>query len=59
MVKNVRAAITFAGVRPYLDLGFNRLVFHAPGADQRRFLELFERDLAGPIRSLQREEARS
>ena len=26
--------------------GLNHLVFHAPGHDQRRFLELFEQDLA-------------
>ncbi|QOR72007.1 glucose-6-phosphate dehydrogenase (coenzyme-F420) [Ruania alkalisoli] len=30
----------------YRRIGFNHLVFHAPGHDQRRFLELFERDLA-------------
>lgn len=28
-------------IRPYLELGFNHLVFHAPGPDQRRFLELY------------------
>lgn len=28
-------------VRPYVDLGFRHLVFHAPGADQRRFIRLF------------------
>ena len=28
-------------LRPYLDLGFNHLVFHAPGDDQARFLELY------------------
>jgi coenzyme F420-dependent glucose-6-phosphate dehydrogenase len=25
----------------YADLGFNHLVFHAPGPDQRRFLDLY------------------
>ena len=37
---------------PYVDWGFNHLVFHAPGHDQRRFLELFERDLAPRLRAL-------
>ncbi|MFF2272848.1 glucose-6-phosphate dehydrogenase (coenzyme-F420) [Agromyces sp. NPDC058136] len=35
----------------YMDWGFNHLVFHAPGHDQRRFLELFERDLAPRLRA--------
>lgn len=30
----------------------NHLVFHAPGSDQRRFLELFERDLLPRLRKL-------
>ena len=34
-----------ARIQPYVDAGLNHLVFHAPGHDQRRFLELFERDL--------------
>ena len=37
-------------VRPYVDLGFNHLVFHAPGPDQGRFLKLFEERLAEPLR---------
>jgi len=40
-----------AQVGQYIDWGFNHLVFHAPGADQRRFLELFERDLAPRLRA--------
>jgi len=28
-------------LRPYLDLGFNHLVFHSPGDGQARFLELY------------------
>jgi coenzyme F420-dependent glucose-6-phosphate dehydrogenase len=28
-----------------VELGFEELVFHGPGADQRRFLELFTRDV--------------
>ena len=38
-------------IQPYLDAGLNHLVFHAPGHDQKRFLELFERDLAPRLRS--------
>ncbi len=41
-----------ARVKPYLDVGLNHLVFHAPGHDQRRFLELFERDLAPRLRDM-------
>ncbi len=39
-------------VRPYVDAGFDHLVLHAPGHDQRRFLELFEADLAPRLRAL-------
>jgi coenzyme F420-dependent glucose-6-phosphate dehydrogenase len=28
-------------IRPYVDLGFRHLVFHAPGPDQQRFLKLY------------------
>ena len=28
-------------IRPYVDLGFRHLVFHAPGPDQARFLKLY------------------
>jgi len=28
-------------IRPYVELGFRHLVFHAPGPDQARFLELY------------------
>ncbi|MFC9834308.1 glucose-6-phosphate dehydrogenase (coenzyme-F420) [Rhodococcus sp. NPDC127530] len=41
-----------AQIRPYLDAGLNHLVFHAPGHDQKRFLELFERDLEPHLREL-------
>jgi coenzyme F420-dependent glucose-6-phosphate dehydrogenase len=41
-----------ASIKDYVDAGFNHLVFHAPGHDQRRFLELFERDLAPRLRAL-------
>ncbi len=41
-----------AQVKQYTDAGLNHLVFHAPGHDQRRFLELFEKDLAPRLRAL-------
>lgn len=41
-----------AEVAKYVGYGMNHLVFHAPGHDQRRFLELFERDLAPRLRAL-------
>ena len=41
-----------AQVKPYIDAGLNHLVFHGPGHDQKRFVELFERDLAPRIRAL-------
>jgi coenzyme F420-dependent glucose-6-phosphate dehydrogenase len=28
-------------IRPYVQLGFRHLVFHAPGPDQARFIELY------------------
>nr|WP_212763411.1 glucose-6-phosphate dehydrogenase (coenzyme-F420) [Gordonia araii] len=39
-------------VRQYTDAGLNHLVFHAPGHDQRRFLDNFSRDLAPRLREL-------
>jgi coenzyme F420-dependent glucose-6-phosphate dehydrogenase len=30
-----------AKLKDYIDMGFNHLVFHAPGADQARFLNLY------------------
>ncbi|AZG47491.1 glucose-6-phosphate dehydrogenase (coenzyme-F420) [Gordonia insulae] len=39
-------------VKFYTDCGLNHLVFHAPGHDQRRFLENFEKDLAPRLRTL-------
>ena len=32
-------------IRPYVELGFNHLVFHAPGDDQVRFLDHFSADV--------------
>jgi coenzyme F420-dependent glucose-6-phosphate dehydrogenase len=40
-----------AKIGEYIDAGFNHLVFHAPGHDQLRFLESFERDLAPRLRA--------
>ena len=39
-------------VRAYVDAGFTHLVLHAPGHDQRRFLELYRRDLDHRLRAL-------
>ena len=35
----------------YLDLGFEDLLLHAPGADQRRFLEQFSEDVMPALRA--------
>ena len=45
-------AAALAEVGEYVDMGFNHLVFHAPGHDQERFMTLFERDLAPRLRAL-------
>jgi coenzyme F420-dependent glucose-6-phosphate dehydrogenase len=37
-------------IRPYVDLGFDHLVFHGPGGDQRRFLEQFSADVLPLLR---------
>jgi coenzyme F420-dependent glucose-6-phosphate dehydrogenase len=39
-------------VRPYLDLGLNHLVFHAPGHDQRRFLQQFSEHVLPKLHAL-------
>lgn len=39
-------------VKQYVDAGLNHLVFHAPGHDQKRFLDLFATDLAPRLREL-------
>jgi coenzyme F420-dependent glucose-6-phosphate dehydrogenase len=41
-----------AKVKDYVNWGLNHLVFHAPGHDQRRFLELFGKDLEPRLRRL-------
>ncbi len=38
-------------IRPYVDLGFRHLVFHAPGPDQGRFLELYGREVLPRLRA--------
>lgn len=37
-------------IRPYIGLGFNHLVFHAPGADQERFLRLYAAEVLPLLR---------
>jgi coenzyme F420-dependent glucose-6-phosphate dehydrogenase len=39
-------------IRWYVDLGFDHLVFHAPGEDQSRFLEQFSADVLPKLREL-------
>lgn len=41
-----------AQIKPYLDAGFNHLVVHGPGHDQRRFLEQFGEDVVPLLRGL-------
>lgn len=40
-----------AAIRRYLDLGFNHLVFHAPGPDQERFLRLYGAEILPRLRT--------
>ena len=37
-------------LRPYLELGFTHLVFHAPGNDQARFMKLYGSQILPRIR---------
>lgn len=39
-------------IRPYIDLGFRHLVFHAPGTDQERFLRLYSERVLPKLRTL-------
>lgn len=39
-------------IRAYIDMGFNHLVFHAPGADQERFLDLYSQHVMPRLRAL-------
>jgi coenzyme F420-dependent glucose-6-phosphate dehydrogenase len=38
-------------IKPYIDLGFNHLVFHAPGPDQARFLSLYSQHVLPRLRA--------
>lgn len=38
-------------IQHYLDLGFTHLVFHAPGPDQARFIELYGREILPRLRA--------
>jgi coenzyme F420-dependent glucose-6-phosphate dehydrogenase len=38
-------------IRPYVELGFRHLVFHAPGSDQERFLRLYAKDVLPRLRA--------
>ena len=38
-------------IRPYVELGFNHLVFHAPGPDQARFLKLYAEQVLPLLRT--------
>ena len=40
-----------AKIRPYVELGFTHLVFHAPGPDQARFLKLYAEQVLPLLRS--------
>jgi coenzyme F420-dependent glucose-6-phosphate dehydrogenase len=37
-------------IRPYIELGFTHLVFHAPGPDQARFLKLYAEQVVPRLR---------
>lgn len=39
-------------IRPYIELGFTHLIFHAPGDDQSRFLQLYAKEILPRLRKL-------
>lgn len=39
-------------IRHYIDLGFTHLIFHAPGDDQSRFLQLYAKEILPRLRKL-------
>jgi coenzyme F420-dependent glucose-6-phosphate dehydrogenase len=39
-------------IKRYIDLGFNHLVFHAPGPDQAKFLTLYSEEILPRLRNL-------
>jgi len=38
-------------IRPYVELGFRHLVFHAPGPDQAKFLRLYSEQVIPKLRA--------
>ena len=38
-------------IKPYIDMGFNHLVFHAPGHDQERFINLYSERVLPRLRA--------
>jgi coenzyme F420-dependent glucose-6-phosphate dehydrogenase len=38
-------------IRPYVEMGFRHLVFHAPGADQERFIKLYSAHVLPRLRN--------
>jgi len=39
-------------IKPYIELGFRHLVFHAPGPDQERFLRLYSQQVMPKLRAM-------
>jgi coenzyme F420-dependent glucose-6-phosphate dehydrogenase len=39
-------------IKMYIDMGFNHLVFHAPGPDQAKFLKLYSAEILPRLRAL-------
>ena len=37
-------------IKPYIEMGFRHLVFHAPGPDQSRFLKLYGEQVLPKLR---------
>ncbi len=37
-------------IRPYIEMGFTHLIFHAPGDDQPRFLQLYAKEILPRLR---------
>jgi coenzyme F420-dependent glucose-6-phosphate dehydrogenase len=44
-------------IKPYLDLGFTHLIFHAPGPDQKRFLNLYGEEVLPRLRKVAAQKA--
>jgi len=40
-------------IAPYVELGFQHLVFHAPGTNQRRFIDLYAEKVMPALRGMQ------